>query len=389
MMRITACGPDMLPAALPDVECRASGPVNRSSRGRSKRAQLRGTPACLPRRLVHLPTLCHPRPTMSWLPVIATELDAFEHALGVAVPKSYRDLLLDPRVQALLSHPRLGVLPPGTHMDAFVEATRFFRSQQPGFPPDGVLATMPGPGRYVRFWRPDPRHPGILGGQLFSWDTQDHRAIKDCSSLTWVHGALRLMEQHEPEAFARAGFPLPRGRTSAPILRVHPCDAFPTTLLPDAWIPLTHLDVQGQTLLVCDVGALPLKAVHHAIPVVPGRHAVLVRLAKVGGHQRVAAVRVVREGARSFTARAVGAVDVDHAGLVILDLDMFQRRIPSRRRAEFLDDLLEVPLLPSLVVAGRDAHAFLTPSGRGDGSHPLFELRDTAGVVGLEVQCVL
>lgn len=97
---------------------------------------------------------------MTWFPIIGDELDRVERQLGIA-------------------------LSPGVTMQTFVEATTQFRRTLQGFPPDGVLATLP-EGRYVRFWLPDTKAPGTLGELIYSWDTHRHREARDCTGERWV-----------------------------------------------------------------------------------------------------------------------------------------------------------------------------------------------------------
>jgi hypothetical protein len=337
---------------------------------------------------------------MPWFPVIVEETASAEARLGTALPRRYKELLSDPRIIRMLSHAAIGALSPGLTMDLFVEITEQFRRTMPGFPPDGVVATTP-EGRYVRFWLPDPTRPGTLGETLYSWDTQLHRQCRDCTSERWVQSMIEVLHQTEPSVLAEVGYPPPVIKPPAPLLRTRRCDERLLALLalrgdearaalagiPNPWLACAPIAVSGRYLVPCDLGQLP-ETSQWASRIEPGTYMAEVRLATStrGDRPVIAAVRLVRDGSEVSEARRVSSLDVDTAALAIYDRQPFQRRFRIEERDGFIDELTALAERPCVALAGRALETLVVPTGEGDGSYPIFELRSGAAVVGLQVE---
>jgi hypothetical protein len=330
-----------------------------------------------------------------WFPIIAEERDDAERALGIALPTRYCELLLDPRVSALLAHPSMGLLTPERRMPDFVTLTHEVRHTEPGFPADGVVATAP-QGRYFRFWLPDPRDAGRLGDVRYTWDTVTHRSSRDSSDVQSVHVALQALHTAAPDAFTAVGYPPPtsdapaasrvRVRASDESLRERLAHA-PSPDQDDAWHTCGVLQVQGRYLTVADLGLVPDGTTQWALKVAPGPYAVTVRLrpSLCGEYTVVAAVRLLRQGCDAFEATHAAMIDVDLAAVVLHDRQAFFAQVPVRNREAVIDALLEVDERPCVVVLGHSAESLIVPSGDGDGSYPVYALTCGAECVGLEI----
>lgn len=287
-------------------------------------------------------------------------------------------------------------------MQTFVEATTQFRRTTPGFPPDGVLATLP-EGRYVRFWLPATKDPGTLGELINSWDVHRHRKARDCTGERLVQSMIDVLYQSNPDYLALVGYPAPTIEPPPPLFRTRGGDAATTSLLSlrgDAaraalarsnskWLPCARLAVHGRCLVPCDLGQLP-QAADWALKVEPGIYDATVRLkiSTRGDWPVITALRLVRDGAAGSAALAAGAVDVDTAALAIYDRQPFQRRFRIDEREAFADEMLALTGRPCVVVAGRKIEILVVPTGEGDGRYPIRELRDDHGIIGMQIEFI-
>lgn len=339
---------------------------------------------------------------MPWMPIHRDELDAAEQQLGVTLPAGYKARLSDARVVAMLSHPAVGAMWPGLTMQSFVDATLQFRRATPGFPPDGVLATLP-EGRYLRFWMPDPKAPHRLGEMVYSWDTQRHRPLRDCTSERWVQSMVEVVHQADAGFLQQVGYPPPVVVPPPPLFGTRPCDAALLALLSlrgDAasaavarhggqWLPCARLAVHGRYLAPCDQGGLP-QASDWALKVEPGSFLATVRVQRStrGDRPVIAVLRLLREGAVGTVGDVATHVDVDSAALAVYDRQPFQRRVRIDERDVFVDEMLALPQGPCIVAAGRSLEILVVPSGEGDGRYPVRVCRDEHGAVGLQIDFI-
>lgn len=342
---------------------------------------------------------------MPWMPIHRDELDAAEQQLGVTLPAAYKARLSDPRIVAMLSHPAVGAMWPGLTMQSFVDATLQFRRATPGFPPDGVLATLP-EGRYLRFWRADPKDPRTLGEMVYSWDTQRHRPSRDCTSERWVQSMIEVLHQADAGFLQQIGYPAPVVAPPPPLFSTRPCDAALMALLSlraDAaaaavtphsgqWLPCARLAVRGRYLAPCDLGGLPQSS-DWALKVEPGffQATVRVQMSARGDRPVIAALRLLREGTVGTVdveGDVAAHVDVDTAALAIYDRQPFQRRVRIDERDVFADELQAVPERPCIVAAGRSLEILVVPSGEGDGRYPVRVCRDEHDAVGLQIDFI-
>ncbi len=323
---------------------------------------------------------------MPWFPVIPHEVAVAEARLGVTLPARYKALLADPDVRARLAHPTLGAIVLDATMLDYVARTQEHRRTLPGFPPDGVVA-MDGPGRYLRFWLPDPKRPGALGEMLYSWDRVEQRHIKDASSTTVVKSMLGLLSGSTPEP---------------PPFTLRACDGALTSMLASRagdvegvvartagrWIACTSFEIRGRFLVPCDLGQVPERTSPWALRVNPGTYRAEVQLARsaLGDWPVVAALRVVHQHAVTTEATQVSTVDVDHAALALYDRQTFFSHVPMAQREHFGSALLEVTTLPALVAVGAVTPLLVVRAGDGDGTYPVLALRGDTGNVGLEVR---
>lgn len=340
---------------------------------------------------------------MPWFPVVEDEVASAEAALGVALPPRYKALLRDATVRQILAHPALGALSAGATMHEFVAYTFRCRETLPGFPADGVAATDT-PGRFVRFWRPDPKRAGVLGEMLYAWDTERQRASKDCTSEASVRTMIAVLHGAAPDFLASVGYPAPPAQQSAPPFRVRHGNASLATMLAaqgdqvDAvlasvmgrWLPYDECEVRGRYLVPCDLGQLPEGSRQWALEVEPGRYRAELQVARSAraGRVIVAAVRLVREGSSAPDATEVAAVDIDHAAMAIYDRQTFLKRVRPEQRESFSMDVLEVTDLPAVLESQRTSRflALVLPTGDGDGTFPVYELRTGQDIVGIEVR---
>ena len=108
-------------------------------------------------------------PTMPWFPILPNGSPPLKSSWNSPADR-LPHIVGDPTYRARLAHPTVGAIALDTTMLDFVAHTAHRRATLPGFPASGVIA-MEGAGRYIRFWLPDPKRPGILGETVYAWDT--------------------------------------------------------------------------------------------------------------------------------------------------------------------------------------------------------------------------
>ena len=325
---------------------------------------------------------------MPWFPVIPHEVAVAEARLGVTLPARYKALLEHPAVRAQLAHPTLGAIVLDATMMEYVARTEEHRRNLKGFPPDGVVA-MDGPGRYLRFWLPDPKRPGALGEMLYSWDRVEQKRIKDASSTTVVKSMLGLLSGSAPKPppftvrpgdSALMAMLTSRGRDAEDVL----------ARTAGRWLACATFPVQGRFLVPCDLGQVPERTSPWALRVDPGSYCAQVQLARsaLGDWPVVAALRVVLEGSVTLDATQVSTVNVDLAALALYDRQTFFSHVPVAEREHFGSALLEVTPLPALVAVRAVTPVLVVRAGDGDGTYPVLALRRDAQTVGLEVRFI-
>lgn len=315
---------------------------------------------------------------MPWFPILPDELAATEARLGVAFPLGYRAIVGDPKMRALLAHPTVGAIDLEMTMAEFVEHTERRRATLKGFPPKAVVA-MEGDGRYIRFWLPDNKRPGMLGETIYAWDTVDAKQTKDASGLSILKSMLQLATAQQSAA-PRAPEPLPFEVVAHPV----------ATKATNGWHDCGEWTLEGSYVTVTDLGEMPETDTPSTVKLVPGVYRMAVRrVAGSGDEETVAAWRMLRADIADVSNEDdvfhIADVAVDLAAVAVYDRQTFFARVKTAAREDFVSRLMEVqPALAALRV--RDATPIqVVRSGEGDGTYPLHVLLAGTERVGIAV----
>jgi hypothetical protein len=335
---------------------------------------------------------------MAMFPVEAEEIERVEAAIGVSLPRKYKQLLGDPKVQAALRHKKIGMLVEGKRMDDFVALTERMRATEPGFPKDGVLAfcSVAPTGEfqlafgYPRIWLPDPKAPTSLGETLYSWHLGKGRCTKDCSNKTWIDGVIDSLCQTAPEDAVSLGFQALEPK-KAESLRVRSVSQDVLAALSRSWDPSQsgvwtfagQLELSGKFMSIVDAGEQPT-ARSACINVGPGIYDVWMsfRKSKLGDRPVIGGLKVVLNGEDADGLGRTLKVDVDWAAVAVYDRQAFFRATRSEEREFFCTDMAALEERPVLVKAGRKTEVLLVPTGDGDGTYEVKELREGVRVIG-------
>ena len=315
---------------------------------------------------------------MPWFPVIAEEIAAAEARLGIALPLGYRAIVGNPKTRTLLAHPTVGAIDLNTTMAEFVEHTERRRATLPGFPARGVVA-MEGPGRYIRFWLPDPKRPGILSETVYAWDTVEGKQSKDASGLAILKSMIDLVSS-EPAIAALRPTPLPF---------VVQAIELPTS--EGDWTSCGLWETQGNYITATDLGELPARETPATLRLPAGRYRIEVRLHRRAADEApvIAAWRMLRvewDATLPLVSEPIATIDVDLGAIAVYDRQPFFARLPPADRDGFVSALMEVGApLASLRVGDADL-VHIVRSGDGDGSYPMEVLRSGTENVGVALQ---
>ena len=317
---------------------------------------------------------------MPWFPIIAGEIAAVERTLGIALPPGYAAIVGSPRARAMLAHPAVGAIDLGMSMADFAAHTLHRRATLPGFPPRAVVA-MEGPGRFVRFWLPDPRRPGVLGETVYAWDTVDAKQTKDASGATILRSMLALVSGEATAA--------PRAVASP--FAVEPLEPLEVPRPDDGGMCCGTWDLQGGPLTATDLGELPERGTVATVRLPSGPYRVEVRRAAPSGPEvpSIAAWRIVAEAtprSSALTASHVADVAVDLAAVALYDRRTFFSCVRTTARDAFSTALLDLAA-PLVKLRIRDrTPAMVVRSGDGDGTYPFLALRAGEVTVGAELR---
>ena len=342
---------------------------------------------------------------MSCFPVRADQLAEAEAALGIALPGAWTQRLLDPRVQRVLAHPRVGALRASDSMARFVGLTMELRERQPQFPRDGVVCFCGVDGRgqflldrgYLRFWVPEKNATGRLDDMVHAWDPVKRRRNRDCPTAEFLDG---FIASAPDDVLAAEGLARPEQPPLPPLMQWQPLVAAQARLalrddaaraaVVDEWIIEGTMNVSGTYLTPCDLGHDPSVPGLPAVKVMAGAYAIGLRYAMSARHDyaTVAALRLARAGAVVSTRAPLCTLDVDLGAVSVFDRQAFQKQVTTGDRDGACDELRLPPALPCVAIVGRSAQSVHVPSGDGDGSYAVFALHDANGAVGLEIEFV-
>ncbi|MFN0098803.1 MAG: hypothetical protein ACKVS7_09025 [Gemmatimonadaceae bacterium] len=302
---------------------------------------------------------------MPWFPVLPDEVAATEARLGIALPLGYRAIVGDPKMRVLLAHPTVGAIDLAVTMAEFAGHTERRRTTLKDFPAKAVVA-MEGDGRYIRFWLPDPKRPGVLGETIYAWDIIEAKQSKDASGLGILKSMLQLAAVQGREV-PRAPAPLPFEVVAHAIGAAGSGD----------WHDCGEWTLQGSYITVTDLGEMPESDTPSTVKLAPGvyRMAVRRRPGAAGGGETIAAWRMLRgdvPGVRGADdVRHIADVAVDLAAVAVYDRQTFFARVRPAAREGFVSRLMDVqPALAALRV--REVTPLqVVRSGEGDGTYPL------------------
>lgn len=321
---------------------------------------------------------------MPWFPILPDELAATEARLGIAFPLGYRAIVGDPKMRALLAHPTVGAIDLEMTMAEFAEYTDRRRATLKDFPPKAVVA-MEGDGRYIRFWLPDPKRPGMLGETIYAWDTIEAKQTKDASGLSILKSMLQLATAQQSAA-PRAPEPLPFDVAAHTIAGAGA----------NGWHDCGEWTLAGNHVTVTDLGELPERDTPSTVKLAPGVYRMAVRRpAGAGAEETIGAWRMLRADVStgSYLPDAddvfhIADVAVDLAAVAVYDRQTFFAKVKSAARENFVSRLMEVtPSLAALRV-GDTTPVQMVRSGEGDGTYPLHVLLAGSERVGVMLSFV-
>jgi hypothetical protein len=333
---------------------------------------------------------------MAFFPVIDVELEEAERALGIRLPDAWKAKLGDPKIQRALQDRKVGSLRATDTMAKFVELTMQLRERYPEFP-RGAVVMVCGQDRdggfqlsrgYARVCLPDKRDPSKLGDFLHSWDLVRRRLSRDCSTQDMIDSHVGCAS---PELLAELGLAArdPWGEAKPLATRGAPdvLDMLEGRATPvfDKWLPCGEMRVAGRFLTPCDLGQYPTSA-HASVAVEPGQYEAWIRLGPNGAVPVVRAARLSLKGAGAIACTQVATLDVDLAAIAVFDRQGFFKSMRSWDRDSFGEQLMELKARPMFVAASRKSELFVTPTGAGDGTYPIFALHEGERAVGIELR---
>ena len=325
----------------------------------------------------------HETDAMTMFPVRPKEVPAIEARLGIALPPNYLRLMANLRLQGLLALPALGMLDPKLGMGEFLDYCERKRQALTGLPPDAVVAWIGmrsgGMGRFSRFWLPDAKRPLHLGETEYSWDSQNRRAQRDCSNTSWLALLVDVVRPADADLLRELGFPAQPSKERK-ALRCHPL-ALDRESDGDGWRTVSPWTLSGSVVAVCDLGLEPQARDGVSVPLPPGDYELALR---VEG-QRVLALRLRSVGSSASALQQFATLDVDYAAVALYDRQRFFKRVRLDDRTEWVEDLCELSPCPYLAEGGRGLEVLVVPSGKGDGSYPVYLLQDATGPQGLQI----
>lgn len=300
---------------------------------------------------------------MPWFPILPDELAATEARLGVAFPLGYRAIVGDPKMRALLAHPTVGAIDLEMTMAEFAAHTEHRRATLKDFPAKAVVA-MEGDGRYIRFWLPDPKRPGMLGETTYAWDTIEAKQTKDASGLSILKSMLQLATAQQSTA-PRAPEPLPFDVVAHPV----------ASTAANGWHDCGEWTLAGSYVTVTDLGEMPESDTPSTVKLAPGLYRMAVRRDGSGADQTITAWRMLRADIADVSDEDdvfhIADVAVDLAAVAVYDRQTFFAKVKPAAREDFVSRLLEVPL-PLAALRVREATPIqVVRSGDGDGTYPL------------------
>jgi hypothetical protein len=345
---------------------------------------------------------------MPWFPILPDEVSAAEARLGIALPLGYRAIVGDPKYRALLAHPTVGAINLDTTMLDFVAHTVHRRATLPGFPANGVVA-MEGAGRYIRFWLPDPKHPGRLGETVYAWDTIEGKRTKDASSLAILMSMIALVERADADATStNREHTVPNAR-EAPRSKPFVAQEVSLPARTGTWTRCGTWELRGQYVTFTDLGEIPSRETPATVRLAAGTYRIDVRLVRRSERDdtMIAGWRLVRvdvgaatdmhddpaiEGRVTtdtrFISEQIAMLDVDLGAIAVYDRQTFFARVRPDNRDAFVEALMEVTGPLSVLHLGDLAPVQIVRSGEGDGSYPVFALRSGGDVVGVAVHFI-
>lgn len=339
---------------------------------------------------------------MAMLPVTMEEVDAYEQSVGVRLPGIYRNLMLDPKIRIVMSS--VGMLKPGFAMHDFAVVTERMRREQPGFPADGVIVFCGGSPElgfnltwgYAKFLLPQKADPTTLDDVLYSWDLKKRRKARDCRVTELVDSIISVapsslvnslgLRQPEPaERVQRVLEPVDsrllalldlRGQAARDAVRDQD----------ERWMACARFEVLGNHLSPCDLGQTPERD-GIAVPVGPGTFEALVKVAmsRMGDWPVIATLRITRTGREPDERIAAGELAIDLGAVAIFDRQPFFKAVRHHDRESFGMDLMEITKRPCLVKVAK-SRVLILPTGDGDGTYPVYQLREKGGPVGLDIE---
>lgn len=339
---------------------------------------------------------------MAMLPVSRDEVDAYERSLGIRLPEIYRNLMIDSKIQIIMTS--VGMLKPGFAMQDFALVTERIRREQPEFPSDGVIVFCGGSPElgfglewgYAKFLLPKKGDPATLDDVLYSWDLKKRRKARDCRVAEFVDSIISVAPSSLLRRLCLKKPELPERNKRV----IETVDSRLLALLElrgqaaldavrnqgERWMACARYDVLGNNLSPCDLGQTPERD-GISIPVGPGTFEALVKVAlsRMGDWPVISALRFTRTGREHDERIASGELDIDLGAAAIFDRQPFFKTVRQDDREAFGMDMMEITERPCLVKVAR-SKLLIFPTGDGDGTYPVYQLREKGLPVGLEIE---
>ena len=213
---------------------------------------------------------------------------------------------------------------------------------------------------------------------------QAHQSIRDGQGYVWEHGADWCAWRARRGEF---GSPMVvKKLLRDAIARIAAKHRLPGT--ESEWLPLGEFTLEGPQLYLVDPGlsGSDLEGVKLDSPA--GVYGVFIRSMAFGRDHRVSRLRVVLRGSKPSLGPGIGKCQVDTGRFLVCDHRAFSKVRAETEAAGLKAFFGNMSECGHGVARLSGVPVYHTESGFGDGSYPIFELREATARVGAEVEFI-
>lgn len=157
------------------------------------------------------------------------------------------------------------------------------------------------------------------------------------------------------------------------------------TRMESQWLSLGPYPLIGERLEICDCLSMPCEDTK-GFRLGSGTYHLFVKVITDAREKRISRLRIIAEGRHCTLAETILHVDVDGGAVSVFDVDPIVGCDPEVLM-ELEDRIIGVVMKgPSKFFSFGPTTVAMIQSGYGDGSYPVFALRDEEDLVGLEVE---